>query len=402
MRILIATCYQAIIGGAETYLRDLMPALREQGHEVGLVVEELAAPNARRINEDDAGPCWRLTRSSQDRVFSEIMAWQPAFCYLQGLDEPAFQRELAQRLPTILFAHNYHGTCISGNKRFAFPVERPCGKTFGLACMLHYFVRGCGGKNPVTMVHQYRRQRERFELLAQYRGIIVASRAMREEYLHHGIAGDHIHCVPLFPTGAEPIAEPTTAHERTGTILLLGRLSDTKGAHLAIEAVQLAARKLTSSIKLIIAGDGPERDRLERLAFRLGVPARFLGWIDSLQRTEILDQADLMLMPSVWPEPFGLVGLEAACSGVPTVAFAVGGIPDWLVPGQTGELAPGDPPTVGGLADALVRALADETHYQRLRLGAWHSTKTFQLADHVKRLEAIFESVCNESLVQAI
>ena len=59
-------------------------------------------------------------------------------------------------------------------------------------------------------------------------------------------------------------------------------------------------------------------------------------------------------MPSVWPEPFGLVGIEAGCVGLPAAGFGVGGIPDWLRPGETGELASrkstnGEQP---GLADA--------------------------------------------------
>ena len=73
-------------------------------------------------------------------------------------------------------------------------------------------------------------------------------------------------------------------------------------------------------------------------------------------------------------------GVEAGCVGLPAVAFAVGGIPDWLIPGKSGELAPGDPPTADGLALAIVRALADPTHLQRLRIGAWEVARTFRRA----------------------
>ena len=58
--------------------------------------------------------------------------------------------------------------------------------------------------------------------------------------------------------------------------------------------------------------------------------------------------ADLLVVPSLWPEPFGLVGLEGARSRLPAAAFAVGGIPDWLRSGVNGYLAPGDPPTPAG------------------------------------------------------
>jgi glycosyltransferase involved in cell wall biosynthesis len=102
-------------------------------------------------------------------------------------------------------------------------------------------------------------------------------------------------------------------------------------------------------------------------------------------------QADLLAVPSVWPEPFGLVGIEAGCVGLPAVAFAVGGIPDWLAPGESGELAGGRPPTVAGLAEALVRALADPLHWQRLRLGAWHMAQRFTPEKHVAQVEQVLE-----------
>ena len=56
-------------------------------------------------------------------------------------------------------------------------------------------------------------------------------------------------------------------------------------------------------------------------------------WLTAAATAEALDQTDLLLVPSLWPEPFGLVGVEAARRGVPAVAFAVGGIPEWLIDG---------------------------------------------------------------------
>jgi glycosyltransferase involved in cell wall biosynthesis len=93
--------------------------------------------------------------------------------------------------------------------------------------------------------------------------------------------------------------------------------------------------------------------------------------------------------PSLWPEPFGLVGLEAGLQAIPAAAFAVGGIPDWLIPGITGELAPGDPPTIEGLSCAIVRALRNREHYERLSLGAWKIARQFTVDRHLDVLEPI-------------
>jgi glycosyltransferase involved in cell wall biosynthesis len=170
---------------------------------------------------------------------------------------------------------------------------------------------------------------------------------------------------------------------------MMGRLTEIKGGHYLIPAIALAAKTLGRPLTLSVAGDGPEREILLELARKCGVGAEFWGWLDSERRRDVIRHSDLLAVPSLWPEPFGMVGLEAACHGLPAVAFRVGGIPDWLHSGETGELAPGDPPTVTGLADAIVRALCDIEHYRRLCAGAFEFAQRFTLEAHLLKLEEI-------------
>ena len=135
---------------------------------------------------------------------------------------------------------------------------------------------------------------------------------------------------------------------------------------------------------------------MQEAAARAGLPATFAGWVGPARRAELMRQADLLAVPSVWPEPFGLVGVEAGCVGLPSAAFDVGGVRDWLQPGESGELAPGDPPTADGLADAIVRALADPARLNRLRVGAWEVARTFRPDRHVDELERILGGAHDE------
>jgi glycosyltransferase involved in cell wall biosynthesis len=89
------------------------------------------------------------------------------------------------------------------------------------------------------------------------------------------------------------------------------------------------------------------------------------------------------VVPSLWPEPFGSVGPTAGSHGLPAAAFAVGGIPQWLVDGVTGHLAPGDPPTASGLARAIVQCLDDRAHHASLREGARQMAGTFTMKRHL-------------------
>jgi glycosyltransferase involved in cell wall biosynthesis len=384
MRILVATAHRGVVGGIETYLRELLPALLARGHEVALLYRH-AAGEAERVD----GPGVLSWQTDDPASPHRVASWRPDVVYLQGLHDPALEEDLLRRFPVVLFAHGYYAACVSGRKAYGFPRVRPCGRTFGPACLALYFPCRCGGLSPFTLARGYREQRRRSPLLGQYRAVVVASRHMGEEYRRHGVAAERLHVAPLFPPGIEPDAQPPRPRVPGGRVLLAGRLTDLKGGRFLVEALRQARERLARPLTLVVAGDGPERPLLEGLARRHALPAEFLGWINAPHLRAVMRQADLLAVPSVWPEPFGLVGIEAACVGLPAVGFAVGGVPDWLIPGESGELAPADPPTAAGLAEALVRALADPGRLARLRHGAWQSAARFTRDSHLLRLEGI-------------
>jgi glycosyltransferase involved in cell wall biosynthesis len=107
--------------------------------------------------------------------------------------------------------------------------------------------------------------------------------------------------------------------------------------------------------------------------------------------------SDILAVPSLWPEPFGIVGIEAACLGLPAVAFPVGGIGDWLVSGESGELAVGEDRSPENFADAIVRALGDQGHWNKLRAGAWNVSKRFCIESHLLQLLDVFRRVTDSA-----
>jgi glycosyltransferase involved in cell wall biosynthesis len=112
----------------------------------------------------------------------------------------------------------------------------------------------------------------------------------------------------------------------------------------------------------------------------------FTGWISQDAVGDLLSDVDLLVVPSVWPEPFGMVGVSAAAHGVPAAAFGVGGIAQWLEDGVTGHLAPANPPTAAGLARAILRCLGDTAHLTALREGARQMAARFTMERHVAAL----------------
>src|ERR1700722_6885075 len=149
MRILIACTHQNVVGGVETYLRDVIAALRGRGHVVGLLASTEAIPSAAPIHETAADlPAWTLAGRDRTEIHRELEVWAPDVAFLHGLDAPADEEALVERFPTVLFAHGHNSTCVSGSRTHAFPIYQPCQKRFGLGCLFHYLPRRCGGLNP--------------------------------------------------------------------------------------------------------------------------------------------------------------------------------------------------------------------------------------------------------------
>ena len=74
-----------------------------------------------------------------------------------------------------------------------------------------------------------------------------------------------------------------------------------------------------------MAGDGPRKEAWRRLAVSLGVPLELTGWVSLQDRARVYGRGLFVAVPSLWPEPFGLVGLDAASLGRPAIAFDLAG-----------------------------------------------------------------------------
>ncbi len=131
-------------------------------------------------------------------------------------------------------------------------------------------------------------------------------------------------------------------------VLFLGRITPQKGLGYLIRAMA----KIETRCRLVVASDGYELPRMRALTAKLRLEDRvsFLGAVDYAAVVDLYTRARVIAVPSVWPEPFGLVGPEAMSYGVPVVAFRVGGIPEWLRDGETGFLV--EPKDVSGTGAA--------------------------------------------------
>jgi len=151
-----------------------------------------------------------------------------------------------------------------------------------------------------------------------------------------GVPAERIEVLPHY-LPAEAVAERSTA-DRAVYALVASRLSPEKGLGAAIEAAA------GSGVPLTVAGEGPERERLERRARELRAPVSFLGRVERKEIARLLRGAGALLLPSRYHEFSPYAVLEAMAAGVPVLGAAVGGVPELIGPERV--LPRGDTPAL--------------------------------------------------------
>jgi glycosyltransferase involved in cell wall biosynthesis len=404
MRIAAVNWNRALVGGAETHLDTVLPALAAAGHQIAFFSELGSSPSAQRIRLPECAPAWCASEMGLSQALAGLESWRPDIIYVHAMDDLPTAARIIEIAPAILFAHAYYGTCISGNKMFAAPRPRPCARRFGWRCLVQYYPHRCGGLNPLRMWNEYQKQSARLGLLTRYAAILTASAYMRAEFVRHGLPAQRVHVLRLpivprrFPSPGDATVQAAPEEDRELRLLFVGRMMGLKGGRIMLDALPLVAASLKRPLALTFVGDGPDRRRWEQKArwtqaANMDLNIEFTGWLDSSKLEQLMLSSDLLVVPSTWPEPFGLVGVEAGSHGLPAAAFAVGGIPEWLSDGVNGRLAPGDPPTAAGLARAIVECVRDPAELARLGAGARKMASRFDLNEHIDALQMIFEKV---------
>ena len=194
-----------------------------------------------------------------------------------------------------------------------------------------------------------------------------------------------------------PVADASPSPDGPACLLCMGRLDEQKGFDVAITALALV-RERHPSVRLVIAGDGPERNRLIATACGLGVDdsVDFLGTVSRSRVATLFRECALVVMPSRF-EGLPLVALEAAWAGRPVVAADVPGLSEAVVPGETALMVPPEDPEA--LATAIVQLLDAPDRAGALgRKAQTVATARFSLDRCVDEYEALYNRVIGNAV----
>jgi len=235
------------------------------------------------------------------------------------------------------------------------------------------------------------------ELNRKLHRMIVATRFMREELVRNGFDPGRIEIHPPVPRAGDPSVRSSFGDRNV--ILYAGQVIRGKGVDVLIESLA----QVRAPFECYIFGDGNHRACCERLTRKLGLAGRihFKGYVSPEEIGIYYSECSVVAVSSVWPEPFGAVGLEGMRYGLPVVAFDAGGIKEWLIDGYNGFLVPWmDRAAFGSRVEQLLRdkALARQMGEQ----GRGMIAEYYGFTHYIDALEKLFARVANQARRQLI
>ena len=390
------------IGGLPNYVLTLGRALTQSGADVLIAHGNAPLPDHLEV----AGLSLRHLRglaASDDgaqaaAAVAALRAWSPDLVHVHLCSSLAVIDQLLHSgLPLVRSFHDYTSLCLRrGRRRWA---GDRCQRALGWGCAAW----GCmlsppppGGRLPrLAGLSEKIAERDRYR---EFGASVVGSEYMAETLRRNGFPRSRIHIVPhfsRFQAAATAMAPPVKraglpGRDRPFELLFAGQAVTGKG----LEVLIAALAGIPSDWQLSVLAEGPRLQPARALAQATGISERirFLGWAPQAETREHYRLADMLVIPSIWDDPVPLVGIEAMSFGTPLVGFAVGGISDYLLDGETGVLV--DKTTADDLRRGLQHAMADAERLQGWgRAGRALVARLHTQAAHLSALRAVYAAV---------
>jgi len=402
--LMMSDLYPPVIGGGEIHVQALSRALRKRGHEVAVCTIGNSRPTVSHCTTEEGIRVYRMEGVFQKMPFlfkDPTRRWHPP------IPDPLLTREINKIIrkekPNVLHAHGWIlCSYLPLERKFAIPLILTL-HSYGFICPKKNLMRGntickepftegcvaCGSQSYgfIKSFFAYRGVKSTRDKLALVNKFIAVSSFVKEVYSKHlDIDDKRIIVIPNFYDSGQKDIDDVDLVESANLpedfILFVGALTPFKGVDTLIKAYD----KMGDKTKLVLIGtQHPGYNYTKR---------RGVTVIENASRRTVLraySKCRLVVIPSIWPEPFGLVALEAMSYSKPIVASRVGGLQEVVVDGVTGILVP--PSNPRKLAEAITKILQDTDMCQKMGgLGYKRLITLFSVDQVVSKVENIYES----------
>lgn len=390
--MLMVNDHGGAVGGTERYIRDISIELQSRGMETAWCYERSGDWDGIDFPRYKVRGLWDTDTDKKDiekDLTAAIRDFRPDIIHIHNIHSPAVMKICSEFAPSVRTVHDHNFTCPSMNRMWA--TGGICDRPAGMACIDKLPDGGCMvlGRRPLTMLPRLKTVLNGLRASKRLSKILVASRFMGDELANNGVARDRVRVIPLyvdFPDDVEPAGEDGPVR-----ILWAGRMVvPDKGPDIFLDVIS----RVGGDFKAVMAGAGPAEDFVRRKASDLELTDRveFIGNVDSKRMDEEYRRCHMVAFTSVWPEPFGYVGVEAAGYARPVVAFDVGAVGEWLVDGEGGHIVTRG--HSGAMALWINRLMKDAALRRGMgRKNREHAAAIFTRENHLEELMSVYGEV---------
>jgi glycosyltransferase involved in cell wall biosynthesis len=310
---------------------------------------------------------------------------------LPALSPVVYEVARRERIPIIQYLHNYRLSCANG---FFLNHGKACQRCaqggFGPAWRTGCWRNSRLASGWMGLILQNMRRQDVFQTVRRW---VVPSEAQKKIHIRMGLPAGRIDVIPYF---IDPEKAPLLEPPARGDVLFFGRLSQEKGVEFLLRAWQ---QSNTGARRLLIAGTGLERKKLEALASQLGLSrVEFMGFVPQSKHRELWEHTSFSVIPSLWNEPFPLSMMEAWKHQRPFVGTRLGAMAEVLADGKGGVLV--DPFSTESLAAGIQGLLQDPKKVERLgREGREKIEKNYTKELWMERFQETLDRALNSCAV---
>jgi len=357
MKLLFVHEKSGAFAGAESNILATATELKRRGHTVGLLHGTVTGKGQAEWHETFQNR-FSLEANGGAAVVPRVLdMFGPDLIYVHKMaDIKVIEALLSSRMPLVRMVHDHDMYCMRSYK-YNFFTRRICDRALSPFCVFP-----CGasvardnGKWPPFKWISYANKVEEIKLNKQFDRLLVGSNYMKEELVRNGFEPDKIEIHPPVPPPGD--AELRANFSDRNIIIYAGQIIRGKGVDVLISSLA----QIETPFECYIFGDGNHRRFCEKLARSLGLSTHvhFKGHVAQEELKIYYREASMIVVSSVWPEPFGAVGLEGMRYGLPVVAFDAGAIKEWLIDGYNGYVVPWM--DRGAFAERIEDLLRDKT-----------------------------------------
>lgn len=350
MKVLLVNKFHYLRGGAERAYFDTAEILRSRGHEVAFFSMEhpqneptpwsrffvspveYSADGRMGMHAKLRAAVRILWNREAERKIGMLMdEFHPDVVHFHNIYHqlsPSVIRAAATRgIPTVMTLHDYK--LISPNYSL-FVRGKIWDRSSGIRCIIDRCVKDSRVKSLVCALEQW--LHSALGIYGKIDSFVAPSRFLAAKFREHGFHQR----ISLLPQPLLPFPEAPNTDAGGEYVLFFGRLSPEKSVETLLRAVSF----LGATEKLVIVGDGPDRNRLENRAREILSPetVSFLGAKYGEELEEIKRKAKAIVIPSEWYENMPYVLLESLASGIPVIAARIGGMKERIEDGKSGFL----------------------------------------------------------------